>query len=56
MFQEILNHLVEPFEDLFKKYGAYFKILLDCSLIFANKINLTDFNHVSVDRSIKKSR
>ena len=29
--------------------------MLGCSLIFANKINLTDFNHVSVDRSIKKA-
>ena len=55
MFQEILNHPVEPFEDLFKKYGVYFKILLGCSLIFANEINLTDFNHVSVDGSIKKA-
>ena len=55
MFQEILNHLVELFEDLFKKYGVYFKILLGCSLIFANEINLTDFNHVSVDGSIKKA-
>ena len=38
-----------------QKYGVYFKILLGCSLIFANEINLTDFNHVSVDGSIKKA-
>ena len=38
-----------------QKYGIYFKILLGCSLIFANEINLTDFNHVAIDDSIKKA-
>lgn len=38
-----------------QKYGFYFKILLGCSLIFANEVNLTEFNHVSVDGSIKKA-
>lgn len=38
-----------------QKYGGCFKILLGCSLIFANEVDLTEFNHVSVDGSIKKA-
>lgn len=37
------------------KYGLYFKILLGCTLIFSQEVNLTTFNHVSVDGSIKKA-
>ena len=37
------------------KYGGYFKILRGCTLIFSQEVNLTSFNHVSVDGSIKKA-
>ena len=38
-----------------QKYGHHFKILLSCTLLFANEVNLTEFEHVSADGTFKKA-